>query len=140
MIFCLIICAIEAGLPQGNNAMSEKMLEITPMGEYVLVSFLAADVILSVTVKIADEMERFFKEQETPNLLVDLRNVRFMDSSGMGALVSMKKTIEKKGKRFALLTVKGDVLDIITITGMHKYMKTFREHEEAVSWLTEKKS
>jgi anti-sigma B factor antagonist len=68
-------------------------------------------------------------------LLVDLRDVMFMDSSGLGALVIAKKRVEKAGGTFALCSVGGQARMVLEMSGLedelelhdsaHAFMETF---------------
>lgn len=49
-------------------------------------------------------------------LLVDLMDVAFMDSSGLGALISALKRTQEKDARLALLCPEGPVLKVLAIT------------------------
>src|SRR5262245_34700813 len=53
-------------------------------------------------------------------LLVDLREVEFMDSSGLGALVSGMKRAQESGGRFALVCTDGPVRKVLAITRLDR--------------------
>ncbi|MFW5837823.1 MAG: STAS domain-containing protein [Desulfovibrionaceae bacterium] len=60
-----------------------------------------------VTIEVSGEMKRRIEESlqaETfESLVLDLSQVRFMDSSGIGALVALNSKVKSAGKRFYLL-------------------------------------
>jgi anti-sigma B factor antagonist len=52
---------------------------------------------------------------EGSDLVVDLSGVRFIDSAGVGALVSMLKAVRRAGRRMVLAGVTPPVLSILEI-------------------------
>ena len=52
------------------------------------------------------------------DIAVDLRNVRFMDSMGLGVLIgARRRTVEGDG-RFALVCTEGPVLRVLDVSGL----------------------
>ncbi len=49
------------------------------------------------------------------DLIVDLTGIRFVDSAGVGALVSLLKAVRRSGRRMALTGVQPPVLSILEI-------------------------
>lgn len=69
-------------------------------------------------------------EEGTQNILVDLREVEFLDSSGLGVLVGVLKRMRERGGELALACSEGPVLKVLTITGLDR---VFPIHEEPAS-------
>ena len=57
---------------------------------------------------------------ETPMLLIDLTSVSFLDSSGLGVLVSALKRVKERGGRLALAASTRPVLHVLSLTGLDK--------------------
>jgi anti-sigma B factor antagonist len=55
-----------------------------------------------------------------PVLVVDMAGVDFIDSSGLGVLVSGLKRIRESGGRMTLVTDRESILKIFRITGLDK--------------------
>ena len=64
-------------------------------------------------------------EGETPRVAVDMTQVGFMDSSGLGVLVAASKRLQESGGELALVGVSGSPLKVLSITGLDKVMPTF---------------
>lgn len=76
------------------------------------------------------EMLRLFTEGNK-NVLVDLKEVRFIDSSGLGALVSgFKNAISQQGN-LKLSSLQPQVKSMFELTRLHRVFEIFPSAEEA---------
>ena len=77
------------------------------------------------------ELARLFGEKEK-NILVDLKDVRFIDSSGLGALVSgFKNAISQQGS-LKLAGLQPQVKSMFELTRLHRVFEIFNSFEEAM--------
>lgn len=77
------------------------------------------------------EMKRLF-EEGTKNILVDLKEVRFIDSSGLGALVSgFKNAISHQGN-LKLATLQPQVKSMFELTRLHRVFEIYASAPEAL--------
>jgi anti-sigma B factor antagonist len=77
------------------------------------------------------EMQRLFDEG-IKNLLVDLKDVRFIDSSGLGALVSgFKNAISHQGS-LKLATLQPQVKSMFELTRLHRVFEIFPSTGDAI--------
>ena len=51
---------------------------------------------------------------------MNLAGVRFLDSSGLGALISASRLVAERGGRFRLIAPTPPVLQILELTRMHR--------------------
>ena len=65
------------------------------------------------------------------HILVNLSEVSFMDSSGLGVLVAGLKRLREAGGEMALVCSGGPVLKILTITGLDRVFPMYGSIEEA---------
>lgn len=72
-------------------------------------------------------------DQEHYNLIVDLENVRYMDSTGLGILMSALKRVEEKGGRIVIVCNNARVLKIFKLTGFVHTFSIFNTEAEAVA-------
>ena len=73
----------------------------------------------------------------TRKLIVNLANVTYMDSCGMGELISCYTRLKKMGGRFALLHLNQRLQHLLTITKLHLVFEVFESEAEAVASFTE---
>lgn len=77
------------------------------------------------------EVQKLF-EQGMKNMLIDLKDVRFIDSSGLGALVSgFKNAISHQGN-LKLSTLQSQVRSMFELTRLHRVFEIFPSTAEAL--------
>ncbi|WP_413166953.1 STAS domain-containing protein [Capilliphycus salinus ALCB114379] len=77
-------------------------------------------------------------EAEDPKLwIIDLANVEFIDSSGLGALVTALKSSRKQGCRLVLCHPSATVKLILEITQLDRVFEVFDELEAIFSTYSE---
>ncbi|OHD63857.1 MAG: hypothetical protein A2176_12140 [Spirochaetes bacterium RBG_13_51_14] len=64
------------------------------------------------------------------SVIVDMKNVNYMDSSGIGALVAGQKKMRAHNGRFALMNIHEDVLNILKLATLDKFFKIYDTEDE----------
>lgn len=77
------------------------------------------------------EFQRLF-EGGNLSLLVDLKNVRFIDSSGLGALVSGFKNATSNQGTLKLSSLQPQVKSMFELTRLHRVFEIFPTPEDAL--------
>ena len=72
-------------------------------------------------------------EEGKVNLLVDMRKVGFLDSSGLGALVRAMTNSQKEGGTTKLLGAGPQVRKLLEMTKLDSLLENFTDMETAVS-------
>lgn len=70
------------------------------------------------------------------NLVVDFQHVMFMDSQGLGALMSASKAVKRAGGEFALCSMQEQAQMLLDLAGMNSVFKVYDSPEEFKSQLT----
>lgn len=63
-------------------------------------------------------------------ILVDFRNVTFMDSSGLGALVLSLKTVRSADAKLVLCSINEQIRMLFELTSMDRVFQIFASREE----------
>ena len=71
-------------------------------------------------------------------LVLDLTNVRFLDSAGVGMLVVCSSTMEQAGGRLAVSGAAGKVGQVLEITHVNKVIGVYPDLAAACGWLAAK--
>ncbi|MCP4131393.1 MAG: STAS domain-containing protein [bacterium] len=66
------------------------------------------------------------------SVAVDMKNVNYMDSSGIGALVAGQKKMKAHNGKFALINIHEDVLNILKLATLDKFFKIYESEDELV--------
>jgi len=77
------------------------------------------------------EVNRLF-ESGTKNLLVDLKEVRFIDSSGLGVLVSGFKNASTHQGSIKLCSLQTQVKSMFELTRLHRVFDIYQTIDEAL--------
>jgi len=77
------------------------------------------------------EMNRLF-ESGTKDLLVDLKEVRFIDSSGLGSLVSGYKNASTHQGNIKLCSLQTQVKSMFELTRLHRVFDIYQTMDEAL--------
>lgn len=72
-------------------------------------------------------------EQGKNNLLVDLQEVRFVDSSGLGALVSGFKNASARNGNLKLCSLQPQVKSMFELTRLHRVFEIFSGSTDALA-------
>jgi anti-sigma B factor antagonist len=95
-------------------------------------------------IDIAGEMDLYnaFKLKDIVNVMlgrqirefvINLDGVEYIDSSGIGALLSVHAELKKRGFALRLANVKGSVKRVIELTKLHGYLPICADVNEAMS-------
>ena len=69
----------------------------------------------------------------TPRLVIDLEEVGFIDSTGIGVLVGGIKRARSQGGELSLVCTQRRILKVLEITGLTRVFTVYDRLEEAVS-------
>jgi len=83
------------------------------------------------SVQLRDAVRRLL-EQGNKNLLIDLGAVDYVDSSGIGELVSCYTTTKNQGGQLKLLNLTKKIKDLLSITKLLTVFETFEDESEAL--------
>ena len=64
------------------------------------------------------------------SVIVDMKGVNYMDSSGIGALVAGQKKMKAHSGQFGLLNIHDDVLNILKLATLDKFFKIYDSDSE----------
>lgn len=66
------------------------------------------------------------------SVVVDMKNVNYMDSSGIGALVAGQKKMKAHMGNFAIMNLHEDVLNILKLATLDKFFKIYDTEDDLV--------
>lgn len=66
------------------------------------------------------------------DILLNLKDVNYIDSAGLGELVGSYATITNLGGRIKLLNTQGKVKDLLAVTKLYSVFATFEDEKKAL--------
>jgi anti-sigma B factor antagonist len=83
-------------------------------------------------VLLRDEITKLLGE-EKKKLVLDLGEVSYMDSAGVGELVSVYTSVKNRGGELKLANLTKKIKDLLSITQLMTIFDTYESTEEAIS-------
>ncbi len=74
---------------------------------------------------VRDEIRAALKPEHTA-LVLDLSATKFVDSSGLGAIIALQKTMAPKGGTLRILNPTPTVMQILELTRLHRVLDIVR--------------
>lgn len=71
-------------------------------------------------------------EKKVERFIINLENVDYIDSSGIGALIYITSTIKKLGDKLVITNIHGSVKKVIELTKLMGYFPIMNSIEEAI--------
>lgn len=99
----------------------------------VTVVDLAGKIALGETSQYLHSELRSLVDGGNKNILINLANVRTIDSSGLGTLVAGYTTVERAGGQLKLTSLSDKASELMTITKLYTVFEVFDDERAAVN-------
>ena len=76
-------------------------------------------------------LEDILQECNPPHVILNLANVRYLDSYSFNWIIRLYKETEKKGGMFAISNPNEDIISLFELSNFGKAVPVFRTYEEA---------
>ncbi len=71
-------------------------------------------------------------KKEICNIVIDMKEVEFIDSSGLGSLVSCLRIVNNEGGDIRLSSLQNQIRSLLELTRMHRVFQIFDDTDTAV--------
>lgn len=85
--------------------------------------------------KIKSITENLMRRGVTRHLILDFRNTKFMDSAGIGMIISRYKEISLRGGKISIINAAEPVKKLILISGLHQLVYEYECLDDALTGL-----
>jgi len=102
----------------------------------VIVVDLAGKIAIGETSQQLHSELRSLAEAGNKNILINLSNVKTIDSSGLGTLVAGYTTVERAGGQLKLTSLSDKASELMTITKLYTVFEVFDDQQAAVNSFT----
>ncbi|MGE5541800.1 MAG: anti-sigma F factor antagonist [Bacillota bacterium] len=99
----------------------------------VLVVRVDGELDLSTAPQFRAGVEHALDRTMARDLVVNMRSVHFVDSSGLGAILGRYRRVSQAGGRMALCGVMGRVKPVLELSGLKRIMPLFDSEKEALA-------
>ena len=106
-------------------------IETRQVGDVTVIGMHGKMTIGSGDVQFREEIKAIL-ELGQKKLVLDLAGLKYMDSSGVGELVSTYTTATNRGASLHLANISGKILDLLQITQLLQVFDTYESVDEAV--------
>jgi len=86
----------------------------------------------------SDEIFGLVNNDGKLNIVVDLSELRYVNSTGLGAFLNITKSVRLKGGSFVICNINENISDVIDIIGATSALNIQKNIEEAVNALKNK--
>jgi len=86
----------------------------------------------------SDEIFSILNNDGKVNIVVDLQDLRYVNSTGLGAFLNITKSVRLKGGVFAICNVNDNISDVIDIIGATAALNIYSSVDDAVAALAKK--
>ena len=97
-----------------------------------IVLAVAGELDLATSPTLEQEIDRV-RDADIDLLIVDLRELRFMDSTGLHALVKEHKRAHEAGRRFAVVQGSGQIERLLDLTGVGRLLVVVQSPDELLN-------
>jgi anti-sigma B factor antagonist len=122
---------------------SPKLFFYLPFTDLETIALETMQITMNPTIKVVQptgildstQVDHFYQvideavQTHASTILVDLREVTFMDSSGLGALVVALKTARSFGKRLCICSINAQVKILFELTSMDQVFEIFSNQD-----------
>lgn len=103
--------------------------EMTPS---CLVARLSGELDLSSAARFRSLVDKEVAKAAVPNMVVNLKELSFIDSTGLGVLLGRHKTVTSWGGKFILADVPPKIISMLEMAGLLSVLQTARTEQDAI--------
>ena len=86
-----------------------------------------------LSIETVNEFLPKMRAEAAQRVILDLNGVSFLDSAGVGALVSLFVSRRNQGKEFGLAALPQQAMAVVTVAGLQKLLPIYKTVEEATA-------
>ncbi|CEH35695.1 anti-sigma F factor antagonist [Romboutsia lituseburensis] len=111
------------------------MIKYSLDNKNLVIEFMSTELDHHITNEVRDEIDDILMSKSVKNIIFDFKNIKFMDSSGIGVIIGRYKKVSNEGGKVSVVNVNARVKKIFNLSGMNKIIGIYDTYEEVVSSL-----
>jgi anti-anti-sigma factor len=80
-----------------------------------------------------ESMEKFLAEFQLPNLILDLTELKFINSEGIGYITDVYNRFAALNKKIVIINASPQIIDIFNLVGLNQLIQCMNSEEEAAN-------
>jgi len=96
------------------------------------------DIDSTTSTYFSDTIFDILNNEQKFNIIADLKELRYLNSTGLGAFLNITKSVRLKGGVFAICSVNDNIMDVIDIIGATSALNIYKNLDETLVALTKK--
>jgi stage II sporulation protein AA (anti-sigma F factor antagonist) len=116
----------------GGISMYEPRMELSRHGR-TLVIRLGGDLDVAMAPALRDRIDEGWLRSGAAHLLLDLSQVTFLDSTGLGVILGRYRRVQQMGGRMGLVAPPDDLVPTLRLSGIYQLMRVFATEQEALA-------
>lgn len=113
----------------------DKAIEISAGEKYTLLKILFKECNIYNTTALSKNAEEAITAISTPFVIIDFSQVLFIDSSGIGTVVHIKKNLTIKNIEMICTGLNENVMQVFRITKTEALFKIFKSLDEGIKYI-----
>ncbi|MDS1030122.1 anti-sigma F factor antagonist [Bacillota bacterium LX-D] len=101
--------------------------------EGTLIVEISGELDMVVADEFKQKVERLLSQKKYDKLILDFKNVSFIDSSGLGVILGRYKTISQYNGRMAIVSVQNPVQKILELSGILRILNIYPDVSSAIA-------
>jgi len=85
-----------------------------------------------LSLETVNEFIQTLRPDPSPGIVLDMSGVSFLDSAGVGSLVSLFVSRRNHGKTFALASLTSQSSAVVAVAGLQKLLPIYKSIDEAI--------
>lgn len=84
------------------------------------------------SIVIREEIDSYIEKHRIKKILINFKNVTFMDSSGIGMIIGRYKKLQKLGGKIGVVNLSPKIKSIFQMSGLFNLVSCFSSEKEAI--------
>ena len=83
--------------------------------------------------QLKEQVSDTIEQEREAHIIMDLNNVKYIDSTGLGILIGIKRRCAEKAGELVLVFDSDRISNLFNITGLHNVFAIFKSMDEAAA-------
>lgn len=114
------------------------MIQFTEYDTHLILSLKIEEMDFVKTPKASDAIYKIIEEKHFPNIIFDLENVIYIDSTGLSALINISRKIHENNSEMVVVCSSTKILQLFNIAKIDTFFKIFDSIPSAANYLSSK--